>query len=785
MTVILAPAPSSGRPEPPAAPLAAPPVAPPVAPLPGSAADSSPPWLRRRDLGGGVHLRQAWPQEYPEAEDLLVAAFTTGCWVSPDYQRGLRGLERRAPRFHIWVAVEPRTPDRRTTDQQLPVSGQQLLVSGQQLSDSGQRLLISGQQSDRQSSGSGQQTLGSGQQSFGLGQQSSGPGQQSSVSGPQTLGLGQQSFGSDQQLPGPGQRLLGIMLTPRVEHLRSENFSFSILAVHPAARGRRLGDALVRQALDLARAHGFREVEIHSSEQMSAAHRLYYRFGFVRRIEDETIFVSPLERLMTLTYRLPDPLPPEAALIVPASLVELPVFGPFDPPPLDRSGWPEPPPGRIDAAGAYVVTGPRHDSVAARRDSFAAALGVAAERRGNLAAQITSEQITADLWDGAHSVLWSSRPAARQAALGLFYARLDSLDARLADQGPFLHGPAPQADDALLLAVLVTYDFGWRAGFPPAAGAVAHWPRLWDYARRLWARVRVAAEALSAGALSGGVLPDVALSDGALPDVALSAETFPAGVLSDGALLDVSLSGGVLPAGALSAGVLSDGALLDVSLSDEVLSAWSLPDGTVGPWGALPPNLFWDDLRAGWLTPVAAGGDPPRPRPGGVEPTPYTGDLPPATPAARRALRRLRAAAAGIGSGDPYARRLRQDLFDGAWRLAQGAPALTQTALRRQFWARLAWLEQGSGPRSGSPSRLGSPPRIKSSSRLRSQPHPGSGLRPGLRSGSRLRSEAGDRLLRLGLTHFDVLRRVFPPIDPGLDDFPGLAAIPSTVRNPI
>ncbi|MCW5954498.1 MAG: GNAT family N-acetyltransferase, partial [Propionibacteriaceae bacterium] len=173
-----------------------------------------PPWADHAQLPGDRLIRQARPEEYAAAEDLLVAAFTTGCWVAPDYEQGLRNLAERAGVFRIWVAVDA------------------------------------------------------------------------------------------------ADRLLGIVLTPRVEYHRDDAFSFSILAVGPHGRGLGLGGLLVDHAVDLARAYGFTDLEIHSSPQMSAAHRLYYSKGFVRRLERETMFVSEYdERLLTFTYRITDPLP--------------------------------------------------------------------------------------------------------------------------------------------------------------------------------------------------------------------------------------------------------------------------------------------------------------------------------------------------------------------------------------------------------------------------------------------------------------------------------------------
>ena len=58
--------------------------------------------------------------------------------------------------------------------------------------------------------------------------------------------------------------------------------SFRMLAVDAAARGRGVGELLVRTCLDRARAAGKRRVVISTDPRMTAAHRLYERLGFRR-----------------------------------------------------------------------------------------------------------------------------------------------------------------------------------------------------------------------------------------------------------------------------------------------------------------------------------------------------------------------------------------------------------------------------------------------------------------------------------------------------------------------
>ena len=74
-----------------------------------------------------------------------------------------------------------------------------------------------------------------------------------------------------------------------------------MVGVAPAAQGSGVGRALVKAALDLARAEGRRVVDLHTQPVMRAAQRLYASLGFVRRPEaDRQIPDGP--RLMA--YRL-------------------------------------------------------------------------------------------------------------------------------------------------------------------------------------------------------------------------------------------------------------------------------------------------------------------------------------------------------------------------------------------------------------------------------------------------------------------------------------------------
>lgn len=64
-----------------------------------------------------------------------------------------------------------------------------------------------------------------------------------------------------------------------------EEGEFRALAVAPAARGRGVGEILVRHCVQLGDAAGFAAIVISTAEWMHAAHRLYQRLGFVEAPE--------------------------------------------------------------------------------------------------------------------------------------------------------------------------------------------------------------------------------------------------------------------------------------------------------------------------------------------------------------------------------------------------------------------------------------------------------------------------------------------------------------------
>jgi ribosomal protein S18 acetylase RimI-like enzyme len=71
-------------------------------------------------------------------------------------------------------------------------------------------------------------------------------------------------------------------LGPWAEQAVAGEAVLRMLVVAPEARGAGIGEALVRAAVETARADGCWIVRLSSQDDMQAAHRLYTRLGFVR-----------------------------------------------------------------------------------------------------------------------------------------------------------------------------------------------------------------------------------------------------------------------------------------------------------------------------------------------------------------------------------------------------------------------------------------------------------------------------------------------------------------------
>ncbi|GGP46881.1 GNAT family N-acetyltransferase [Saccharothrix coeruleofusca] len=73
--------------------------------------------------------------------------------------------------------------------------------------------------------------------------------------------------------------------SPYAETCREGELEFRMLAVRPDARGRGIGEALVRAAIGRAREVGAARLVMSTSERMPSALRLYRRLGFARSPE--------------------------------------------------------------------------------------------------------------------------------------------------------------------------------------------------------------------------------------------------------------------------------------------------------------------------------------------------------------------------------------------------------------------------------------------------------------------------------------------------------------------
>lgn len=85
----------------------------------------------------------------------------------------------------------------------------------------------------------------------------------------------------------PGGEVLGAVSlavagSPYAEQAEPGEAVFRMLAVRPTARGRGVGEALVRACVERSRALGCHRLRLSTQPEMAAAHRLYDRLGFVR-----------------------------------------------------------------------------------------------------------------------------------------------------------------------------------------------------------------------------------------------------------------------------------------------------------------------------------------------------------------------------------------------------------------------------------------------------------------------------------------------------------------------
>ncbi|KDN74978.1 acetyltransferase [Streptomyces olindensis] len=92
---------------------------------------------------------------------------------------------------------------------------------------------------------------------------------------------------------------------PMADIARPGEAEIRMLAVSRAARGRGVGEALVRSCVDRARAtEGCVRIVLSTQHTMRSAHRIYERLGFVRTPERDWNPVPHLDDITLLTYEL-------------------------------------------------------------------------------------------------------------------------------------------------------------------------------------------------------------------------------------------------------------------------------------------------------------------------------------------------------------------------------------------------------------------------------------------------------------------------------------------------
>ncbi|KTR82121.1 hypothetical protein NS354_11415 [Leucobacter chromiiresistens] len=103
--------------------------------------------------------------------------------------------------------------------------------------------------------------------------------------------------------------LLGTITVPRagerlIDDTAENEFDVRLLGVSRAARGRGVGQAIMRHAADMARSRGLDRLVLHTGEQMLPAQRLYERMGFVQIPEREFTIERDIGPLRILSYGL-------------------------------------------------------------------------------------------------------------------------------------------------------------------------------------------------------------------------------------------------------------------------------------------------------------------------------------------------------------------------------------------------------------------------------------------------------------------------------------------------
>jgi GNAT superfamily N-acetyltransferase len=90
--------------------------------------------------------------------------------------------------------------------------------------------------------------------------------------------------------------------SPSAEFDRADAAGIRMLAVAADARGRGVGEALVRACIDRARTAGKGRLVLYSTDRMTTAHRIYQRLGFTR---DPALDWEPVSGLWLRWFELP------------------------------------------------------------------------------------------------------------------------------------------------------------------------------------------------------------------------------------------------------------------------------------------------------------------------------------------------------------------------------------------------------------------------------------------------------------------------------------------------
>ncbi|MGW3496404.1 GNAT family N-acetyltransferase [Streptomyces sp. NPDC001020] len=92
---------------------------------------------------------------------------------------------------------------------------------------------------------------------------------------------------------------------PMADIARPGEAEIRMLAVERDARGRGVGEALVRACIDRARAvHGCERIVLSTQGTMHTAHRIYERLGFTRTPDRDWNPIPHLDDIRLLTYEL-------------------------------------------------------------------------------------------------------------------------------------------------------------------------------------------------------------------------------------------------------------------------------------------------------------------------------------------------------------------------------------------------------------------------------------------------------------------------------------------------